>query len=64
MSVVDWEDEPRDGPSRPVRTQTDMKKRSVTLTTYPCGAVVLEVITETVPDVAPAQPQRLVAASA
>lgn len=37
-----------------------MKKRSVTLTTYPCGAVVLEVITETIPDALPAEQQLLV----
>lgn len=37
------------------RTQEGMKKRNVSLNSYPCGSIVLEVTTTELPDVAPAE---------
>lgn len=35
------------------RTQEGMKKRQVSLNSYPCGTIVLEVTTQELPDVVP-----------
>jgi hypothetical protein len=48
------------------RTQEGMKKRSVTLKSYPCGAVVLEVTTTELPVIVQAvvpEPERELAAA-